>query len=538
MTPKIINPIIPGFAPDPSCIRVNDTYYLVNSTFSWFPGLPIYTSKDLIHWHHVGNAINRPSQNISFSHTTTRVNPPTEWDEPMTMTGGLYAPTIRHHNSLFYVVCTNVIHHPTDPKLDTRQNFFVTSSAPESNQWSDPTFFNFDGIDTCLYFSSPSSPTSKAYIHGTSISLFEIDLSTGSPLSPTKHLWPGTGGAYPEGPHIIFRPEDGYHYLLISEGGCFDSHAVTAARSRDLWGPYEPYEKNPLLTARGTDEYVRNVGHCDVFQDGEGNWWAVVLGVRKEKGKGRYLMGRETFLTPVVWREKDGGWPRIGPVKMGVDVASWNEENGTRHQLGEVEQVDAGRPRITAEPGVDFLYLRNPDLGKHRMEDEMGKRITLMASPADLTQGGPEDHVTFVGKRMRMLEGGVSSVTLKVGDGGGTKLRAGLALYKDETRFARVYIDFQTAELVFEVRCAAREIQREDRKKLDLAQTQEVRFQMRSSEEVVRFDYALTESGQWESAGEMDSLELTGLDFTGPVVGVFAVGSEGEQAVFGGLEVQ
>lgn len=528
MAGKAINPIIPGFAPDPSCIRVGDTYYLVNSTFSWFPGLPIYTSQDLVSWKHIGNAINRLSQGLDFSQVRTRVNPPDEWGEAMTMTGGLYAPTIRHRNGTFYVVCTNVVHHPTNGRLDQRKNFLVTSTDPQSDQWSDPIWFDFDGIDTCIFW---DDDTGRAYIHGTAIRLFEIDLQTGRKLSDEKELWPGTGGAYPEGPHLFRRP-DGYYYLLISEGGCFEDHAITGARSRNLWGPYEAFEQNPILTARGTDEYVRNIGHSDLFQDAEGDWWAVALGIRKDK-KGRYLMGRETFLTPAVWGQ--GEYPRISQIKVVPET------------LGKRALPAGGAgATLTAAPGVDWLYLRNPDLAKHQLSDPGGAQITLTASSADLTQGGPHDYVTFVGKRMRLLEGGMSSVTLKSTEGGEPEniggLRAGLALYKDECRFARVYFDFGTGEVVFEVRNVARQIQREERKTLDLA-GESLRFQITSSEELVRFEYSLgTVAGEsdakWAPAGEMDAIELTGLDFTGPVIGVFAVGDVGEQVVFEGLEVQ
>ncbi|ETN37233.1 uncharacterized protein HMPREF1541_08223 [Cyphellophora europaea CBS 101466] len=525
-----INPIIPGFAPDPSCIRVGQKYYLVNSTFAYFPGLPIYTSTDLVSWKHVGNAINRLSQHISFSRSHTRVNPPDQWGESMTMTGGLYAPTIRHRDGLFYVVCTNVIHHPSDGGKDERQNFIVTSADPEGDQWSDPVFFDFDGIDTCIFWDGDEREDAKAYIHGsavpgpmTKIKLFEIDLKTGAKRSAEKVLWEGTGGVYPEGPHLFKK--DGWYWLVISEGGCFEDHMITVARSRDLWGPYGAYERNPILTAGATDEYIRNIGHSDLFQDTEGKWWAVALGIRRDP-KGRYLMGRETFLTPAEWPE--GQWPSISQIKMDL------ESNGSHTLPGAM-------PSLTAAPGVDLLYLRDPDLSKHRISHD-GRLITLSAGRSDITQGGPEDKVTFVAKRMRALEGH-SQVTLKthLESDAAVSLKAGLTLYKDECRFARIHYDFGTAEIVFEVINQARSISRTQRTSVpETLRGQQIGFRMDSTESEVRFSYVLgtAEGSQWSQAGRLDTLDLTGLDFTGPVVGVYAVGETDAEAVFKNFEVQ
>lgn len=556
MTTTAVNPIIPGFAPDPSCIRVGNTYYLVNSTFNWFPGLPIYTSTDLVSWKHIGNAINRPSQGISFAHSRTRINPPSQWDEHMTMTGGLYAPTIRHRDGTFYVVCTNIIHDFDGPGKDKRQNFIVTSTDIESDSWSDPIFFDLDGIDTCIFWDVDG----RSYIHGTAIQLFEIDLQTGKKLSEQKTLWSGTGGVYPEGPHLIHK--DGWYYLLISEGGCFEDHAITGARSRSLWGPYEAYEHNPLLTARGTDEYVRNIGHSDLFQDAAGNWWAVALGIRKEPQKGRYLMGRETFLTPVSWSV--GEWPHISQIKIAPVL-----------DADHVLPTTTSPPTLTAAPGVDLLYLRDPDLSKYRITNTTatghGRKhtISLTASPADLSQGGPTDHVTFVGKRMRALAGRSqatlllnTAITISTSRSRSNNLKAGLALCKDECRFARIYYSSARHEIVFEVRNEARSISRETRTPLVTTTEGEavvgaVSFRLDSTEEMVRMSYSVAPSAEtgkeeeeaeedgehqqqrsWQLAGELDTLELTGLDFTGPVIGVFAVGEGDAQVTFEGFSVQ
>jgi beta-xylosidase len=230
----------------------------------------------------------------------------------MLATGGLYAPTIRYYNGTVYIVCTNIIH-PGNSTEDITQNFIVSTNNIWSNEWSDPIYFDFHGIDPSIFLDDDG----RAYIQGsaspgpmTKIHLFEIDLKTGEKLSEEKKIWDGTGGIYPEGPHIYKK--DGWYYLMISEGGTHEGHMITVARSRDIWGSYEAFERNPILTTKGTDEYIRYTGHCDMFEDQQGKWWAGCLGVRKDK-EGRFVMGRETFLTTGEWLE--GDWPKLNQVK-------------------------------------------------------------------------------------------------------------------------------------------------------------------------------------------------------------------------------
>jgi len=172
-------------------------------------------------------------------------------------TGGLYAPTIRHHNGTVYIVCTNVLHADSWTQ-DQTENFIVSTTDIWSGQWSDAIPFSFQGIDPSIFFDSDG----KSYIQGsaapgpmTRIHLFEIDLRTGEKLSEEKEIWKGTGGEYPEGPHLYKKDE--WYYVVISEGGTFEGHMITVARSRDIWGPYEAFERNPILTARDTREYIR-----------------------------------------------------------------------------------------------------------------------------------------------------------------------------------------------------------------------------------------------------------------------------------------
>jgi beta-xylosidase len=175
----------------------------------------------------------------------------------MHITGGLYAPTIRYNNGTIYVVCTNILHAENSDK-GVAKNFIVSTTDIWSGVWSDPVYFEFDGIDPSIFFDDDG----KSYMQGsaspgpmTKIHLFEIDLQTGKKLSEEKKIWDGTGGIYPEGPHMYKK--DSWFYIMISEGGTCEGHMITVARSKNIWGPYEPFQQNPILTARDTTEYIR-----------------------------------------------------------------------------------------------------------------------------------------------------------------------------------------------------------------------------------------------------------------------------------------
>ncbi|KAJ9608216.1 hypothetical protein H2200_007204 [Cladophialophora chaetospira] len=509
-----LNPIIPGFAPDPSVVLINDTFYLVNSTFHLFPGLPVYASKDLVTWRHIGNAINRLSQ-MSFSKSITGLVPLEDLGEVMLTTGGLYAPTIRHSNGTVYVVCTNVIH-TEDSVGDRTENFFVSTKDILSDEWSDPVYFDFDGIDPSLFFDDDG----RVYMQGsaapgpmTKINQFEIDLATGRKLSEEKTIWGGTGGIYPEGPHMYKK--DGWYYLLISEGGTHEGHMITTARSKEIWGPYEAYENNPVMTARGTGEYIRYTGHCDMFQDRQGNWWGVCLGVRKDR-KGRFIMGRETFITPGSWPE--GEWPSLQLVK--------SSPQGLVHQ--------GNSTPLTAKPMVDFVYIRDAKLDSYAFASG-AKDITVKASSVDLSHSSASP--SFVGKRQRLLQG-ASSVTMSAGPQGWVNgIRGGLVVYKDEHRFVRILYDSSQKAMVFEVLNNAKKIHRTEQQPIQIQDRIALKIDYTEEEYRLTFKDAADASAGWNLLAVVDTLELTDPDFVGPVVGVFAVSGDEADIVFSDLEI-
>ncbi|KAH6681290.1 glycoside hydrolase family 43 protein [Halenospora varia] len=288
------NPVLPGWHSDPSCIQVNGTFFCATSTFISFPGIPIYASKDLINWKHISHAWNRESQLPGLSQNTTGQQ------------DGMFAPTIRYHDGEFYVIC-EYLGQPSG----IVGVVFKTKDPFSDKAWSDPVIFHPKKIDPDLFWDDDG----KVYVATQGVILQEINLETGELSEPPISLWNGTGGVWPEGPHI--HKKDGYYYLIIAEGGTATDHAVTIARASNIKGPYTAYDNNPILTNRGTNEYFQTVGHCDLFQDVQGNWWGMALATRSGPEWQIYPMGREAVLFPVTWDE--GEWPVLEPVrgKMG-----------------------------------------------------------------------------------------------------------------------------------------------------------------------------------------------------------------------------
>jgi xylan 1,4-beta-xylosidase len=292
------NPILSGCYPDPSICRVGEDYYLVTSTFEYFPGLPIFHSRDLTHWTQIGHVLDRASQ--------------LDLDE-IRPSGGLYAPTIRYHKGTFYVVNTLV-----DGKRRSG-NFLVTATQPQG-PWSEPHWLeDSDGFDPSLFFDDDGSVwftanrlNEKGYYTGhTEIYLREIDVWNKKFVGKEIILWDGAvkGAVWAEASHIY--KANGYYYLLVSEGGTAHHHAVTIARSKKITGPYEPNRGNPILTHRhlGLDYPIVGTGHADLVETQNGELWLVLLAMRPYGGY-YYNLGRETFLAPARWEED---WLIISP---------------------------------------------------------------------------------------------------------------------------------------------------------------------------------------------------------------------------------
>jgi xylan 1,4-beta-xylosidase len=298
MTRTFRNPILQGCYPDPSICRVGEDYYLVTSTFEYFPGLPIFHSRDLVHWRQIGHVLERASQ-LPL--------------QGVRASGGLYAPTIRYSNGTFYVINTLV-----DGKTKSG-NFIVTATNP-SGPWSEPYWLEeAPGIDPSLFFDNDGRAwyvgnrmaAYSQYEGHTEIWLRELDLPSMHLVGETYVLWDGAlkKAIWAESPHIY--KIQGYYYLMIAEGGTAHDHAVTIARSQSITGPYEPNRRNPILTHRhlGLEYPIVGTGHADLVETQNGEWWLVCLAMRPYGGY-FYNLGRETFLASVSWED---GWPIVNP---------------------------------------------------------------------------------------------------------------------------------------------------------------------------------------------------------------------------------
>lgn len=379
------NPILPGFHPDPSCIFVpewNNTYFCTSSTFNYFPGLPIYASRDLVHWKHVSNAISRPEQ-LPYLAFVSRG------------TSGIYAPTLRFREGEFHIITTTVNQALPRENLTRWDNFVVTTTNPyDSASWSDPIQYYGPGIDPSPFWDQDGVLWVSSIFNSSGIVHAPVDLSTGEVTLPYRSVWNGTGGASPEGAHIYQK--DGWYYIIIAEGGTREKHQVTMARSRDLHGPYEPHPDNPVLTAYLSGAYFQAVGHIDLFQDDQGQWWAVGLAVRaggsySDNPYGSNLpMGRETWLMPVQWDEDD--WPIFRNVTGRVSGNfSLPQPSNTKtvQSHGDGPLVDAD-DKVEFKPGTKlpthFLHWRLP-VAKNYQVSPVGHRnsLKLRSSMLNLT---------------------------------------------------------------------------------------------------------------------------------------------------------
>jgi len=298
------NPIIPGNYPDPSICRVGNDYYIVNSSFEYFPGLPIHHSKDLVNWNLIGYGLHRDDQ---CSGEMNLVDVQTD--------GGIHAPSIRYHDGLFYIITTNV--YSPGPQQPTEMINFIITAEQVEGPWSNPHIIEgAPGIDPDIIFDD-----GKVWYVGTHVPekpnfngegeiwLQELDLDDWSLKGERYFLWRGAlyYGTWAEGPHIYKR--NGFYYLLIAEGGTSLEHAVMVSVSDNVKGPYVPNARNPILTSRhlSNDYWVNSIGHADLLELADGRWYMVALGIRSEIDT-YSNMGRETHLIPVTWEEEPFEW--------------------------------------------------------------------------------------------------------------------------------------------------------------------------------------------------------------------------------------
>jgi alpha-N-arabinofuranosidase len=367
------NPVLPGSYPDPSVCRVGEDFYLVTSSFAYYPGIPLFHSRDLVGWRQLTHVLNRPGQLPLAG---------------LDVSDGIWAPTIRHHDGTFYVVSTLA--------RNRRGSLtFVVTSADPAGPWSDPIPLEADGIDPSLFFDDDGRCWFTGCRDAASggpgeVWLRELDLDRLKLVGPTHVLWQGAvRGAWVEAPHLYKR--DGRYHLIAAEGGTESNHSVTAACSDAVTGPYATDPRSPLLTHRhrGPGEPIHNVGHADLVETPDGEVWAVTLGVRPVDGT--HTLGREVFLVPVTWGPHG---PVFAPESGGVRLTE------RLPSIASGQPADEPRERsLRSEPygavGLEWNSLRGPvDI----RPSPDGFDIGLTPEPLSST-GVP----AFVGRRQQHL---------------------------------------------------------------------------------------------------------------------------------------
>ncbi|KAA0988694.1 glycoside hydrolase family 43 protein [Dyadobacter aurulentus] len=417
-TTTIVNPILTGFYPDPSVVQVGKDYYLVNSTFSYFPGIPVFHSKDLKNWKQIGNVIDRPSQMDFIGEKLTR---------------GLFAPAISYHNGTFYVTCTDIDHDG---------NFVVTSKNP-AGPWSNPVRVpQVRGIDPSLFFDDDNkayivynsdAPGSKSLYPGhRTIRIYEIDPVTLKVIGEEKQLVNGgvdlsKKPVWIEAPHIMKR--FGWYYLYAAEGGTSVNHTEVVFRSKSVWGPYVPYENNPILTQMGLPEDrkdpVTSAGHAQFVDGPDGKTYAIFLAVRPYEGD-YYNTGRETFIAPVTWKDE---WPIINPDTKEIQY-QYKVPFSEVKQKGALPQAGNFAYTLTFEKSLDpaLLFMRTIDSSSFSLSKKNG--LTLKLKPETIMDLG---NPSFIGKRQQHLY--CTTETELDFSAQSEKEKAGLTIFQDERHF-------------------------------------------------------------------------------------------------------
>jgi xylan 1,4-beta-xylosidase len=295
----IQNPILKGFNPDPSIIRVGADYYIATSTFEWFPGVQIHHSRDLHNWELITRPLRRKSQLDMLGNPDSC---------------GVWAPCLSYDQGTFYLVYSNV--RSFDGVWKDTPNYLVTTNDIRG-EWSEPVFLNSTGFDASLFhdddgrkwYTSMITDHRKGLFFG-GIILQEFDPDTKRCVGPRYKIFGSTELGCTEAPHIYKR--NGYYYLMMAEGGTEYNHAVTLARSKTITGPYEVHPENPFITAKDHPKAaLQKCGHADLVESPEGNWYAVFLVGRPLTERGRCTLGRETAIEAIEWREDD--WLYLKP---------------------------------------------------------------------------------------------------------------------------------------------------------------------------------------------------------------------------------
>jgi len=417
---QFTNPILAGFYPDPSICRVGHDYYLVTSTFAYFPGIAIFKSNDLVNWKQIGNALDRPSQLKLEGAGVSR---------------GLFAPAIRFNKGTFYITCT---------LIDTGGNFVVTATNPEG-PWSEPYWIpEVNGIDPSLFFDDHNkayfiynsvAPDNKPQYDGhRTIRIREFDIAGMKVIGEERTLINGGTDiakkpVWIESPHIFKK--DNFYYLIAAEGGTAYNHSEVVFRSNNVLGPYISFEKNPILTQRHLDPSRKNpitsTGHADFVETESGDWWSVFLGCRPYT-EDYYNIGRETFLAPVKWSD---GWPVINPdhaevqYRYPVPVPSVSNQQDIKYSGNFILTDNFDSDKLDYQ----WMLLRTPSEKWYSLSERKGY-LSIRTRPQTCSE---KTNPSFVGHRQQHLKGSASTSIEFAPQSNDEK--AGLLVFQNETHF-------------------------------------------------------------------------------------------------------
>ncbi len=363
----IRNPILPGFNPDPSIVRVGDDYYIATSTFEWFPGVQIHHSRDLVHWRLLTRPLNRASQLNMLG-------------EPDSC--GIWAPCLTHADGLFWLIYTDVKRYgrttvggASGASLRDFHNYLVTSPCIDGD-WSDPIYLNSSGFDPSLFHDDDGRKylVNMLWDHRpgnnrfAGIVLQEYSVKERKLVGKRELIFEGTPLGFTEAPHLYKR--HGWYYLLTAEGGTGWGHAVTMARSRKLNGPYELHPDTYILSARHRpDVELQRAGHADFVETQNGETYMAYLCGRPLRNRGRCTLGRETAIQKMIW--SDDGWLRTLD-GLGIPTVESPAPSLPLHEFPAMPvREDFNGPLLP----IDFQWLRTP-----RPEDV----FSLTARPGQL----------------------------------------------------------------------------------------------------------------------------------------------------------
>jgi xylan 1,4-beta-xylosidase len=423
---NIVNPILRGFNPDPSIVRVGDDYYIATSTFEWYPGVQIHHSRDLVHWRLVTRPLNRASQ------LDMRGDPDS---------CGIWAPCLSHADGRFWLIYTDVKRYgrasqPGSGGATPRDmhNYLVTCETIDG-EWSDPIYLNSSGFDPSLFHHDDGRKylVNMLWDHRPGVNRFagivlqEYSVAEQRLVGARAQIFEGTPLGFTEAPHLYKR--NGYYYLITAEGGTGWGHAVTMARSRSLTGPYELHPDTYILSARNRpDVELQRAGHADLIETQHGATYMVYLCGRPLRNRGRCTLGRETAIQPMIWGDDD--WLRTtdgqGVPQSVVDSPALAPFQFT----GPPTREDFGAARLP----VDFQWLRTP------FTDEL---FSLTARPGHLRLFGRETigshfRQSLVARRLQAHCASVS--TIMEFDPEHFQQSAGLVCYYNSAKFHYLYV--------------------------------------------------------------------------------------------------